>query len=159
MSDVADRISDHDDAEAARILRVGAKSNVVFWSLFNALGKRVSKYNERHPQGFGFPNAVFMNEGPFSSREYSLKIQKNTEPRSLLTLDFPINSGAMQFELSAKTGKRSGSLTLDVVNDTPTYCFQSEQHSAESLADLLLEPVLSSSELPGPGRKFGFRPA
>ena len=51
MSDVVDRISDHDDAETARKRRrVGAKNEVVFESLFKALEERVSEYNERHPR-------------------------------------------------------------------------------------------------------------
>jgi hypothetical protein len=62
----------------------------------------------------------------------------------------------MQVELSAKTKKLSGSITLDVVNNAPTYYFHGKTHSAETMADLLLEPVLSETGFLAAGRKIGF---
>ena len=157
MSDAVDRISDHDDAEAARIRRVATKNDVVFGSLVQAIKNRVSKYNKRHPQGFGFQNAVLIDEGPHSSTNWSLKIQKNVEPLSSLTLEFPINSGAMEAELSAMNVKFSGRITLDVANNTPTYDFNSTRHSAGSLAECLLGLVFSADEgFLDAGRKIGF---
>ena len=154
MSDVVDRVSDHDDAEAARKGRVAAKNNIVFETLFKAPGDRVSKYNGRNSQDFG--DAVSISKGPFSSREYSLRIQKRTHPLSSLTLNFPNDDGAMQVTLSAKTGEFSVHIKLDIVKDTPTYYFDCKGHTAESLADLLLLPVLSSAEFLDAGRKIGF---
>jgi len=158
MPDTVDEMSDHDDAERARKQRVSAEHTIVFGSLFEALQGRVSRYNERHRQDFALPPAVSIDEEkePLFSSKHSLKIQKNTEPRSSLTLDFPINSGAMQVEVSAKPQKLGGSVNLDIVNDTPTYYFGGKGHSAESLADLLLVAVLSSKEFLDAGRKIGF---
>ena len=150
MADVVDRVSDQDDADANRKRRVGAKCNVVFESVFNLLRERVLKYNERHPQGFGFPNAMFLNEGPFSSSKCSLDMQKNTEPHSSLTLEFPINSGSMQVECSAESGKSSISIEIDIVSDTPTYSISGNSHSAEALAELLI------GRLVAPGLREGW---
>jgi hypothetical protein len=54
MSDMVDRISNHDDAEKARKENVGAQSKDVFYALFKALEDRVFRYNDRHPQDSGF---------------------------------------------------------------------------------------------------------
>jgi hypothetical protein len=151
MADVVDRISDNDDEEEARKRRVAYHNDLVFNPLFKALEALVSKYNERHRQDFGFPNAVLINKGPFSSRELSLRIQKTTEPQSSLTLTFPNDDGAMQIE-----GSLSASITLDFVNNTPTYDFNSKKHSVHSLAELLLKSLLPSDEYLDAGRRIGF---
>ena len=156
MSNVAESTSDRDDMESVRIQRVAAKNDVVFETLFKALGDRVSIYDERHPQDIEPPKAVSIFRGPFLSSKSSLRIQKNIEPLSSLTLDFPINSGAMHIELLAKAGQRSGAIRLDVVSDAPTYYFDGKGHSADTLADLLFEAVLSPKESLGAGRKIGF---
>lgn len=160
--DVVDRISDYDDAELSRKQRVGQKSNVVFNALADALRSRITKYNERHSQGgFPFPDAVGMSAGPIwgssgkSSVESELKLKKNTDPASSLALNFPINSGAMQVQITT-TNTIEATIMLDIVNDTPAYDLDGKRYSADSLADLLLEPVLSSTGSFPSGQKFGF---
>jgi hypothetical protein len=131
MFNVADTISDHDDAEATRRQNVAAKNQIVFRALLKALRDRVSRYNERHPQDFGFPSAISISSDDTASTQSSLRVKKNIEPTSSLALDFPINSGAMQFTLSAKAGEFRDSVRLDVTNDVPTYQLNGKQHSAE----------------------------
>ena len=169
MSDVADRISDQDDAEAARKQTIGQNNNIVFDSLVSAFRERIPKYNERHPQGFGFPNAVVISAGPIlessgrTSHESELKVQKNVAPTSSLTLNFPIMSGAMQVKITSKAGTLNDTIRLDIVSDTPVYDFDGNRYFAEGLADLLLEPIFSSMGTFGSstgtsqvGRKIGF---
>jgi len=84
------------------------------------------------------------------------EIQKNTEPTASLALDFNINSGEMKINLASAIGKLSSSIRLDVEDDRPVYYFDGKKHSAESLADLLIEPLLSATEPVAVGRKIGF---
>ena len=156
--DVADRISNEDDAEASRKQRVARKNNIVFNALVEAFQGRISKYNERHPQGFGFANAVVMNAGPIlgstgrTSVESELKVRKNTAPTSSLALNFPIKDGAMQVKI-ATTKTIQTTIGLDILNDTLAYFLDGKRYSADSLVDLLLEPVLSSTGSGTPPRR------
>ena len=168
MSDVADRISDHDDAEAARKQNVGYRNSVVFDTLAKAFENLIAKYNERHPQGRWFPNAVTITSDPIlnssgsSSSESALQVQKNIEPAASLKLTFPIMSGEMLVTIASKAEKMKDTITLNIVNDVPTYDFGGKRFSAEALADLLLEPVFSSDGTFGTtvstkaGAKIGF---
>jgi hypothetical protein len=147
MAGIVDRISDRDDAEAARTAKIA------FASLLRALKDRVSKYNNRHPQQF--TTTVSIKGGYLHGTQRSLNIEKNTEPRSSLNLDFPINSGAMLFKLSSTTGNFSGTIKVAVEHNQPTYDFGGKMHSTESLADLLFQ-VLSSTEPLAEMRTTGF---
>jgi len=153
MSDVVDRILDHDRSEAARKKRVADKCKVIFDSLYKALEGRVSKYNEENQQQFG-PPAVSIGH-TFTSNDRSLTIKKHTQPPSSLTMKFPNNDGEMQFQLSAKTGKSTLDIKLDIVNDVPTYYYGNTGHSTDSLADLVLLPILSSTGF-SESRRIGF---
>jgi hypothetical protein len=162
--DVADRISNRDDAEASRKQRVAQKNDIVFNALVETFKERISKYNERHPQGFGFPNAVLMSAGPIwgssgtTSVQSELKVRKDTPPTSSLALNFPIKDGAMQVEITT-TKTIQATIGLDILDNTPAYSLDGKRYSADGLADLLLEPVLSSTgsfSSGSPGSKFGF---
>jgi hypothetical protein len=142
MSDWVGELSNQDDEDKARIGRVAAKNQHIFGLLTQELRVWASTYNGRNPQGIGFPNAVTTHDGPFQSASFSVEVRKNTEPKASLKLDFPINSGAMTFEHLSSTGKRSGTIRLDIKGETPTFQVDMATHSAESLVRLLLQPVL-----------------
>ena len=132
-----------------------SRCNDFFIPLFKALKERVSRYNKRHPQEFGFPNAVLIDDG-FSSSNLALDIRTTIEPKSSLTLDFPINSGAMQIKVVSQAGEFDHSIGLDVVDSTPKYYWNRNEDSADAVAELLFERFLSPTEFSEGGKKFGF---
>jgi hypothetical protein len=159
--DVVDKILQDDNAEASRKSRVAQKNDVVFNALVEAVRERINKYNEGNPQGFGFPNAVVMSAGPIwgsngnTSIASELKLKKNIAPTTSLTLNFPINDGEMKVKIT-RTKTVDATIGLDIVNDTPAYILDGKRHTADSLADVLLEIVLSSTGSVQSGQKFGF---
>jgi hypothetical protein len=121
---------------------VAEANNGIFDLLMTALSDRVSRYNKRHPQDFGFPNAVWINKGPFQSTAHTCKIQKNTEPKASISLDFPFNSGDLKVEFSSNAGNETGAIIIDIRNNVPSFYFGARTFSADNLADFLLKPVL-----------------
>src|ERR1700687_5089373 len=95
MTDLIDSISDQEDQEDQRMRRVASRADVIFRSFFTALKQRGARDTDRHPQDFGFPNAVWIKPD-FDSRKAWVKVQKNIEPKTSLDLEFAINSGAME---------------------------------------------------------------
>ena len=94
MSDLIDRISDQEEKERERKRRVGSRSTLIFRSLMAALKDRVSRYNDRNPHDFGFPDALLIQPSQ-SACNSTVKIEKTSDPKASLMVDFPINSGAM----------------------------------------------------------------
>ncbi len=145
-------------------MRVAASSSAVFDELWKALKERVERYNERHPQDRFFPNAVWIHHN-WDARHFRATIQKNIEPKNLLSIVFPINSGEMACKFALAGGALDAALTLDVTDGVPQYFMDGETYSADTMADALLEPVLSPKWPPDaiagpttPKRTIGFKP-
>ena len=139
VPDLVDRLSNKDDAERARIFRVGTQNNIVFGALTEALGKRISRYNERHPpQDRWSPNSLIIHTSPHdSSTQSSFEIKKTSRPASSLKVEFPINSGEMTFYGPATGGKRN-IITLDIKDNAPIYSVSGMPYSVDDIADFLL---------------------
>jgi hypothetical protein len=158
MSDLVDMISDQEDNEQERTKRVAARSDVIFNSLFDALNDRVSRYNDRHPQGIGVPNAIWIKRS-FDSLNQRATIQKNTEPKTSFGLEFPVNSGAMECTFALDPDHYSITITLDITNGVPDFYIDGESLSAVTVADALLQPVLTATRTAPKGKRpIGFQP-
>jgi hypothetical protein len=159
--DVVDKILKQDNADESRKSRVAQKNDLVFNALVEAVRERMNKYNEGHPQGFGFPNAMVMSAGPIwgsngkTSIASELKVKKNITPTTSLTLKFPISDGEMKVKIT-RTKTVDATIGLDIMNDTPVYDLGGKRQTADSLADVLLEIVLSSTGSVPSGQTFGF---
>jgi hypothetical protein len=138
LTDLADRLSDKDDADGARVHRVASRNDFIFGSLKTVLEEMTSRYNERHPQGRCTPNSLITNSS-WNSPMWSLYIKKITTPPSSLKVEFFINSGAMQ--LYEPTGKRI-TITLDIADNSPVYYVGGKPHSVNAIADFLLRLLL-----------------
>jgi hypothetical protein len=162
MSDVVDRISDLDNKEEERRLRVNRSSSMIFDCLWDALKERVERYNERHPQDRFFPNAVVIHRD-WDSQHFKATIHKNIQPKNSLRIQFPINSGEMTCKLTLANGRMDAAITLDVSDGKPLFYMEGEAYSDDTIADTLLAPILSTKWPPAmpttaSKRLIGFKP-
>ena len=164
MTNLVDTISDLDDKEEKRKLRVTASSMTIFDGLWNALKQRIQRYNERHPQDRLAPNAVWIHH-EWDSRHRKALIRKNAEPKNWLSIVFEINSGEMGCQFALGCGAIDATITLDVREGTPAFYMEGDSYSTDEIADALLGPILSPKwppEIPATPtsakRPIGFKP-
>jgi hypothetical protein len=141
MSDLIDRVSAYDDAEQKRKQRVAAHNNFIIASLGTALDERRARYNRSHPQDRYAPEALTQSTARESSTEFSIEVAENTEPRSSLRLEFPINSGGMVFHRPS-TSSESRTILVDYKDDAAVFYVGKDVYSNDSFADWLLSFVL-----------------
>jgi hypothetical protein len=92
---------------------------------------------------------------PGTPTVWSFEVEKTTPPASLLKVDFPIHSGAIQFYEPTTGGQRE--ITLDIRDDVPIYYKDGKAHSPDEIADFLLN-LLFPDPPPAPKKQIGFHP-
>ena len=142
MRNLVEEICDRDDAEKARRQRVGSKCEVVFRSLKKSIQDRVNIYNDRHFEGREAPNAIWI-KSDWEGQLGWIKLDKNTEPKGSLLVEFPINSGEMKCRFTFGSEHHTETITLDVLtNGVPEFTLSRGKHTAEEIADALLAKLI-----------------
>lgn len=155
MKDLVDRISDEEAREEQRKRLVGSRSDVIFNSVLTALKERITRYNDRHPQGYG-PNAIWIHHD-FDSVKSWITVQKNIEPKTSFKLMFPINSGEMECAFVLGADEPKTTIILDVADSAPSFHVGRQQYSAETISDFLLLPLLTGKWDSRPTHSIGFK--
>jgi hypothetical protein len=151
MDNLVGKICDRDDAEESRKQLVGSKSDVIFRSLKKSIQDLVNGYNERHPQGFGFPNAIWIKTD-WAGNTGVIRLDKNIEPKNSLVVEFPINSGQMNCCFTFGSEQDTQTIILSITNGTPGFKLNGKSHTSESIADsllaMLIEPTSAAVKRP-----------
>ncbi len=152
-----DEVLNRAEAEHARRRRVGPASQAIFMSLRNSLGERVTKINETqrrltHREPWT-PVAVRIKDFPFDTASCGMWIEKTTDPKASLTIEFPINAGELTCTLPSE---EVDTIRLDFKNGTPEFRLNGKLSSSDDLAERWLLRLLGEEERTPNKRPIGF---